>query len=290
MKKSTKCAFGLGVAGFAMMLAPLVNLDDRSASAACAIGWEKVASDSNWMVSGCNGKSEDGTFTSKISDDQIIMVDLNGYKGGAFVLKGYGTGISTKKIVFNLIGENEITAEDGIAFITEGIPVEFTGSGSLKVRALIPIMGNSEYVTDDYQSISVTEALKSYTEYWKDRGGLVSEIVIRPTKAEEKPVEKPEEKPEESEKPEDEEKKPDNEASVEETEKENPWTVEMLTIHIAAGIYIVLSLVTFILLGIRKITRKHQPKTTKKIIIEENGKKVGETEIEEIEGKDDSQE
>lgn len=282
MRKNMVKAIGVGALGLAALMTPMANLGDYRAEAACAIGWEKVDTTTNWdgnpSVSACNGSSNDGTFASKISDDQIITVTLNNYKGGAFQMKGYGSGLSVKKVVFNLIGENEVTAENGIAFLTN-VPTEFTGEGSLKMKALIPALANSAYVTGNYQEVQVTDLLKDYVAYWSEHGEATSEITIKPIAKTENPTEKPEEKPDENEENTDKDDEKNDENCVnggttDKTEKENPWTTEMITLHVAAGIYILLSLVTFILLGIRKIMRKKQPKETKKIIIEENTAKT----------------
>ncbi len=289
MAKISKASIGLAALGMAALIpvsgAALGGVPE--ASAACALGWERKTDDASWYVSACDGSSSDGTFISKIADDQTITVTLNNYKGGPFTLELSGTGIPLKKIKFNLVGDNEITAENGIGFLTgTGTPMEFTGEGSLRLKALVPVLAHNYYVSDNYQETQVADLLKDYAAYWSEHGGAMSEITIKPTVKTETPTEKPEEKPEENP-----EEKPDvnqdNEAEKpedkpEETEK-TVWTPEMIAIHAAAAIYIILSVAGYILLGIRKIVRKHRSAETKKIVIEENeivDDATGDTEVE----------
>lgn len=270
MKRKLQYSLGLGMAGLAILAAPLVSLGRQSASAACAMAWEKVLGDEDWSINACSGKSADGTFASTISDDNIVTVNLENYKGEAFVLKGYGTGVSLEKVVFELKGENEVTAENGIAFLTESTPVEFTGEGSLKITSLVPMMTHADYVTADYQRIQVSDLLKDYVAYWQGQGGATSEITIRPTTIVEQPtvVEKP-----------DNTEMNNNLSCLEPADDKETWTTAKITICAAIAIYIVLSLATFIFLGIRKLTRKHATQV-KKMIVENNGKKVGEVPVE----------
>lgn len=281
MAKKRRYALGLGMAGLAILTAPLASGISQSASAACALQWEMTNNGKTETVSACDGKAGDGAFVSKITDDQMMVVDLNNYKGAAFTLVNSGTGVAFGKIVINLTGENEVQAEDGIAF-NAGAPLEFTGEGSLRIKALVPIMNGGVYTTKDYQVVTVPEILKQYIPDWSQKDSYLSDITIKSTTIVEKPTEKPneetDEKPEETEK---EDEKPGNEtdcanANTSGGEAENPWTWGMITAHVAAGIYIILSLVTFILLGIRKMMRRREPKETKKIIIERNGEKVTE--------------
>ncbi len=271
MRKDMVKTVGIGALGLTALIIPVTNLGNYRAEAACAIGWEKVDPSSDWSgspsVSACDGTSNDGTFASRISDDQIITVTLNNYKGGAFQMKGYGSGLSVKKVIFNLVGENEVTAENGIAFSTS-VPTEFTGEGSLKIKALIPVLANSAYVTEDYQEVQVTDLLKDYAAYWSNHGDVTSEITIKPTVKTENLTDEGNNNTDDA----GDDEKAENCVNGGTTNnlKKNPWTVEMIMLHAVAGIYILLSLVTFILLGIRKIMRKKQPKEARKTILEEN--------------------
>lgn len=275
MTRSLKYSIGIGTLSLAALAAPLTSLNIYQANAACAYSWEmKDGAGKDESVNMCSGENQAKTFTSRISDDGIVTVNLNNYKGEAFTLHNYGTGMYFQKVIVNLSGENEITAVDGIALDTFA-PMEFTGSGSLKIKALIPMMNGGVYTTKDYQIVTVPEILKQYMAS-SQQDTYTSEITIRPNLTTNKPTtpdtdndDKTEEKPDDTEKPADDEKSEDCIAGTDKDQEENPWNWAMIAIHLAAGIYIVLSLVTFILLGIRKISRKHQPKNAKKIIIEE---------------------
>lgn len=253
------------VAGLTMAGLPLFS-NSGTAEAACAFAWTmENASGEEQRIDMCAGSSADGTFSSKLSDDNVISVDLKGYKGKAFTLASYGTGIPFEKIVFNLSGENEVTAEDGAAFDL-AYPLEFTGEGSLKIKALLPMISGAAYTTEGNQIVTAPEILQQYMRTDVGEEAYLSEVTIKPKTVLEKPTDKPTE--DETDKPEDEPEKDEN--AKDELEKEvESWDWPMITIHVAAGIYIVLSLITLILLGVRRIMRKHNPTTTKKIVIEE---------------------
>lgn len=276
MVKNLKYVAGIGVTSLAVLAAPLTSLNLHQAHAACAYSWEmKDSTGKTESINMCSGENQAKTFTSQISDDGIITVKLNNYKGESFTLKSYGTGMYFQKIVMNLSGENEISALDGIA-LDAFAPLEFTGTGSLKIKALIPMMNGGVYTTKDYQIVTVPEILKQYMSSTQ-QDTYTSEITIRPSLATQPTTpgtdndDKTDENPDQTDDPAEDEKPTDciTDADTDKDSTKEPWSWAMIAIHLAAGIYIILSLVIFILLGVRKITRKHQPKNAKKIIIEE---------------------
>lgn len=270
MRKISK--IGVATLGLAAVMTPMAGfVNPERASAACAVGW---ATDKDVSISMCNGENEDKTFVSKLAEDGTVTVTLNGYKGETLRAVTYGTGVELRKITFDLIGENEIEAVDGIALVTGATPVEFTGTGSLKIRSLVPMMTYPNYTTSDYQNMEITDLLKDYVSYYSDWGGAVTEVTIKPTvieKTEEVAGETTDEAEEEVE-----DCQPATEAT-DEKKKSIPLNAATVTAGVAAAVYIILSLATFIILGIRKIARKHQPKEEKKIIIEEKTNKEPET-------------
>ncbi len=286
MKKQTKCALGLGIAGLTVMTAPLTNLGSESASAACGYG---VFAENFYAP--CNqGERVDGAIavqTEEIEGERVMRITLNNYQGSGIYYECCASCPDKffDKVIVELKGENKITERKGTGITFND--VEFAGTGKLTIEAMIPVGGRTLVSCGDPDKPMYDRNIDN-DALGKVIGVTTLEVDMADNSVIEKPSGEPGEDADNEEKPDsaDGEKTEDGaDKDVVATEKENPWTAEMLTIHIAAGIYIVLSLVTFILLGIRKLTRKHQPKTNKKIIIEENGKKVGETEIEEGEEK-----
>lgn len=116
----------LGVAGLCLASAPAGR-----AQAACAYRW---ILQNDEQVNLCSGTSEDGTFSSKINDNQEITVTLNNYQGLNFYYENYGTGIPFQKLTIVLTGDNRIDSMSELAFdVSE--PIEFTGDGSLLIHS-----------------------------------------------------------------------------------------------------------------------------------------------------------
>lgn len=215
------------------------------AQAACAYGWELFSADDEFVesFSMCSGASENGAMKSNL-DDEAVTVKLNNYNGGMIELKGYGSGLNVSKIIFDLTGENVIDAGDGIA-LAVAVPVEFTGEGTLKMRAVLPILGDNTYSVND-EGRSATEILKEYRNPNWSEEAYITEVMINPgssvvtgSEADAADTEKPSTSGADTDEP---------------AEKKNG--VLALILHIIAGIYIVGSLVAFGVLLVRHYGKK----------------------------------
>lgn len=292
MRKNMAKAIGIGALGMAALMVPMANLGREGVSAACGYG---VSAEDFYAP--CNqGERVDGAIavrTEELEGERVMRITLNNYRGSGIYYECCASCPDNylDKVIVELKGENKITERKGTGITFND--VEFAGTGKLTIEAMIPVGGRTLTACGDpnkpmYDRNIDNDAL----------GKVIGVTTLKVDMADNSVVEKPGGEPDKDAdgegKPADEDdnetddtdddKKDENcvnGGTTDNSEKENPWTTEMITLHVAAGIYILLSLVTFILLGIRKIMRKKQPKETKKIIIEENDAKETEEKPEE---------
>lgn len=153
--------------GIMLAFAGVLKITVDKVNAACGWGvWADITNnDGRKSYASCGiGESDDGSFNAeKItnkSGETILKIGLKGYRGGSIydIRWGSDNGFSDiSKAVIELIGENTITAEEGVG-INLGMPVEFSGEGSLKITAMFPIGGGTlcevraQYGGDEYGS------------------------------------------------------------------------------------------------------------------------------------------
>lgn len=113
--------------------------------AACGYGIRAgVWGEEGYLFAACGrGESEDGKIKveeGRDSDAKVTIITLNNYDGKGIVAESCGSyGFTTEYFVVNLIGENRITEENGIGV---GLGrVKFVGEGTLTVTAMVPVSG-----------------------------------------------------------------------------------------------------------------------------------------------------
>lgn len=118
------------------------------AQAACGYGIRAGIKDKDGydFSAACGrGDSEDGKIKveeGKDGDADVTIITLNNYDGGAIVASGCGSyGFTTEYFVVKLIGENKIVANGGVGIDLDR--VKFVGDGMLKIVATVPVGGGS---------------------------------------------------------------------------------------------------------------------------------------------------
>lgn len=255
--------------GLVLAAAYLPLAQTQTASASC--GWSMAIGDEKLPCG--QGSNSSGTAKGEfIGEDWkgYYKITLNNYHGGAFFYACSGTASScsmladTQKVVFELIGENVITAPEGFG-IDSFVPIEFTGQGSLKIEAKIPVGGSffCEWsgTPDANQTCSIDETVVTGIEQ-----PYLSTLVITPrtvinNPSEDQPNPDENDTPTEDDKTssDDEDKNKCPDSILPGQTSDSDWTVW----DIVAIVYIGLSLITFIGLAIRWLVKRKKSGSSK---------------------------
>lgn len=249
-------------------------LRTEKASASC--GWTMTFGDEG-LPCGQGANSSDtvrGEIIGESSAGYYHKIALNNYQGGAisFPCGGtYGSCASLAdghKLVFELFGDNVISAPDGFG-IDSYIPIEFTGQGSLKIVAKIPIgdslvcpwtdgSENKWTCSVDASGRGELEQLSTQTVFITPRIAT-EEAETSPQDPTQDENGTPTEDGETSSGDDEDEKKCPDSTLIEQT-PDSGWTVW----DIAAAVYVGVSLAAFIGLAVRWFVKR------KKAVISEN--------------------
>lgn len=114
-----------------------VLLRSLPAQAACGAMWH--IEKGNKTVGACDGKSEDGTFSSNVEladgeyGEYILNLTLNDYDGGEFRFESYSAGVNVVKVMITLVGNNVVPQKTIMPGAYWGAPVEIRGEGTLTI-------------------------------------------------------------------------------------------------------------------------------------------------------------
>lgn len=268
------------LSGLILAAACISTMRTEKASASC--GWTMTVGDEN-LPCGL-GTNSSGTVRGEFVGDNwkgYYKITLNNYHGGAFYYDCSGTAYScsllsdNQKIVFELVGDNVISTAEGFG-IDSFVPIEFTGQGSLKIEAKIPIGGSFlcqwAGTSETGRTCFIDEAMVNGVGQF-----YLPTVVITPGT-----VTKKTETPSQSQTGQDENDTPTKDEEVtsssDEDEKKCPdsvlaeqtpdsgWTVW----DIAAAVYIGASLVTFIGLMIQRFTKRRKVSNSKNTVSQDS--------------------
>ena len=193
------------------------------------------------------GESEDGAIGVKteIVDGVVgvLRITLKNYNGGKIYWECCATcdGVEWKKVVFELHGNSTITEENGIGINFKN--VEFVGDGNLTIRAMIPVAGGG-YDGSVYACTGVQSSLQIQGVDMEALSKTLGTTVMKVAAGEAVEV-------------------AENEQGVQDAVTEKPEAIKEkegdsgLVWHILSGVYIGLSLLVFVILGIGAVMRKN---------------------------------